>query len=50
MLTKLTKFLSSFTSHSPHTYDLITIGPYANRIAKAIFSFGDSPLAILTVE
>ncbi len=36
----------SFSSY----YDLITIGPFANRIAKAVSKYSNQTVSILTVE
>jgi hypothetical protein len=50
MQTKITKLLVSTFSTLNCYYDLITVGPYANRIAKTVSSFGALPISILTVE
>ena len=42
-----TKLLYNF---STKVYDLITIGPYANKVAKAVSQACPLPTSILTVE
>lgn len=43
------KFCHSIKYAFAAYYDLVTVGPYANRIAKIVSSYDDS-LKMLTVE
>jgi hypothetical protein len=46
---RLACFKFSTKKSNYHVYDLITIGPYANRIAKQVTSLIPHPISILTI-